>query len=64
MKEQQFKELISKLDEINGKLNVINMNMCNLIPTTPEKVINCICNEHTSGESSGGWYCPVHGWRY
>ena len=58
------------MDEIKEKLDkIIELLEGQMCPQIKNQLMdwsqlfagNCNCGEHKHGESTGGWFCPVHG---
>jgi len=64
--------ILHKLDQIINSLKRIENNIkpkplvVRGLPFDDEEIYKdaepvCNCHKHKSGESTAGWYCPVHG---
>ena len=57
-------EYFKGIDEIKDKLDVLllaigQINRNDVITLSGSS--GCSCSKHKTGESTSGWFCPVHG---
>jgi len=62
MTEEQFKEIMAKLNEIS--MAILAMGMVEIKYSYGGDYKNepiCTCPLHREGQYTAGWWCPIHG---